>query len=422
MPIKMIPNTADVSQFTARLTQDEANISALQQTISSGVIPKGDYNTYADMLSALPNPSNGWIVIIKDDETKQNAQNTMYMYYNGEWYYMGSVDTVNDASTSVKGILKLDGDLTGTADTPQLTNVLSNAGIYNIANNSLTFDNKGRCIAINVSTSYEWTFISKANERTLVTNTFTVPNYDIQNSQIWFIWNGNFLIENEYWTRINSTTINTLFDVQISDDVEIINIKNFGSLNISNIMNDNAISTSTTYSSSKINNTYVNINNNIIPLIDNVNNIGSGSYRYNTAYFGTSPIVGSDKRIKRNIEECDLGLNFINSIKPKKYQLIDGKRMHYGLIADQVKEVLNEKDFAGYIKSNDNEEKLQFLRYEEFISPIIKSIQELDKKYIDKHEEKDKVIIELKNRIEYLELSIFQRIKLWFKYKFSKNK
>ena len=164
---------------------------------------------------------------------------------------------------------------------------------------------------------------------------------------------------------------------------------------------------------------------------DNAIDLGSGSHRYQVVYAGTGAINTSDERLKNNIADTDLGLDFINKLKPKKYKLNDGKsdRIHYGLISQDVETVLGDiskatKDFAGFIKTDisaDNKDDLDkvtkliddnvdpltgeaytsdklkilqdrkteienknddiyALRYEEFISPIIKAIQELSAK------------------------------------------
>ena len=98
-------------------------------------------------------------------------------------------------------------------------------------------------------------------------------------------------------------------------------------------------------------------------------------------YLNSSATVISDERTKENILPSDLGLNFINSLTPVKYNKIDGDRTHYGLIAQQVKTVLDERaipDFGGWVISDvEDPEGQQALRYEEFISPLIKAIQEL---------------------------------------------
>jgi len=113
-------------------------------------------------------------------------------------------------------------------------------------------------------------------------------------------------------------------------------------------------------------------------------------------FIQTSTIVSSDRTLKNTIEESNLGLNFINSLKPVSYKynvgginytadddgnqvetIVPGTRTHYGLIAQEVKEALEEagvQDFGGWVEKEDS---TQALRYEEFISPLIKAVQEL---------------------------------------------
>ena len=157
--------------------------------------------------------------------------------------------------------------------------------------------------------------------------------------------------------------------------------------------------------------------------VDNTGDLGSSSHRFKVIYAGTGSINTSDERHKNNIADTDLGLDFVNKLKPKKYKLNDGQsgRTHYGLISQDVETLLGEiskstTDFAGFIKtdiSEDNKKDIEnidlvlndetknlteeqieelnvaktkvqnknddiyALRYEEFISPIIKAIQEL---------------------------------------------
>jgi hypothetical protein len=104
----------------------------------------------------------------------------------------------------------------------------------------------------------------------------------------------------------------------------------------------------------------------------------------------------SDQRTKINIKNSDLGLKFINSLKPRVYNLIDNydeileskdytepvisdKKM-YGLIAQEVKEIADQysQDYGGWDKSE--ETTLQSISYEQLISPIVKAIQELSQK------------------------------------------
>ena len=95
--------------------------------------------------------------------------------------------------------------------------------------------------------------------------------------------------------------------------------------------------------------------------------------------YANGTIQTSDERLKENIEDSDLGLEFINKIRPVSYNYINDKqdgKTKYGIIAQEVQEVLkesNNEDFAG-IKDSD-----EYLGadYNQFISPLIKAVQEL---------------------------------------------
>ena len=97
--------------------------------------------------------------------------------------------------------------------------------------------------------------------------------------------------------------------------------------------------------------------------VDNTGDLGSGSHRFKVVYAGTGSINTSDERHKNNIADTDLGLDFVNKLKPKKYKLNDGQsgRTHYGLISQDVETLLGEiskstTDFAGFIKTDISED------------------------------------------------------------------
>ena len=120
----------------------------------------------------------------------------------------------------------------------------------------------------------------------------------------------------------------------------------------------------------------------IYPFADNTHSIGSGSERFNTV-FATQGINTSDKNEKNTIVECDLGLSFINKLKPVSYKWnkSDGKT-HYGLIAQDIEETIksvgkNLSDFGGIYKE---ENESMGLAYNEIFSPLIKAVQELSAK------------------------------------------
>lgn len=113
--------------------------------------------------------------------------------------------------------------------------------------------------------------------------------------------------------------------------------------------------------------------------------IGSTNGRFSTIFLVNQPDVSSDKRLKNNIQDTDIGLDFINSLKPKKFKLNDQEedKFHYGLIAQEVEAVLDEKNidketFAPWVLSDSkNPDSDQSLVYGEFMAPMMKAIQEL---------------------------------------------
>ncbi len=147
----------------------------------------------------------------------------------------------------------------------------------------------------------------------------------------------------------------------------------------------------------------------LTPINDNEYTLGSMSNRWKSIYAGSPTIVTSDARDKVDIQVSDLGLSFINALRPVSYkfkdydstttEMIDGangeqtavertirhrfNRPHYGLIAQEVKETLTSlgiDDFAGW--TEDQVTRKQGLRYEEFVAPLIKAVQELSNKVI----------------------------------------
>ena len=135
----------------------------------------------------------------------------------------------------------------------------------------------------------------------------------------------------------------------------------------------------------------IGVNSNWFPLATNQFTLGllgplnAGDQRttrgWKNIYLNSAATVISDSRTKENIITSDLGLDFINNLHPVKYNKIEGNRTHYGLIAQEVKSVLDAAgvaDFGGWVISDvADPEGQQALRYEEFISPLIKAVQEL---------------------------------------------
>ena len=133
----------------------------------------------------------------------------------------------------------------------------------------------------------------------------------------------------------------------------------------------------------------------ILPSADETHNLGSAAMAWENIYYQTATDV-SDKTLKTDIADGDLGLDFIDALHPVKFRWrvggsVDagekdgdgrpiltprpGVRFHYGLLADEVKSAMGEKDFGGYVE--DAESSRKGLRYSQIVSVLIKAVQEL---------------------------------------------
>jgi hypothetical protein len=139
---------------------------------------------------------------------------------------------------------------------------------------------------------------------------------------------------------------------------------------------------------------------NFTPVLDNAYTCGSNALRWSSVWAANGTIQTSDARTKTDVMPSALGLDFICSLSPvsykwkvggkelvfdkisKDYKTVDrpGYRTHFGLLAQDVKAVLDEAgvDFGGWVLTDkDDPESQQALRYDQFIAPLIKAVQEL---------------------------------------------
>ena len=157
------------------------------------------------------------------------------------------------------------------------------------------------------------------------------------------------------------------------------------------------------------------------PYYDNTYDLGIGesssgagdAYMWQDIRYRGTLTDFSDKRMKLDIKESPLGLQFINALKPvsyrkavrKKeaildesgnpirndddsivYEELEGVRTHYGLIAQDVRAALESigvdpGTFAPWrLEHLDDPDSMQSLGYIGFIAPMIKAIQELSAK------------------------------------------
>lgn len=157
-------------------------------------------------------------------------------------------------------------------------------------------------------------------------------------------------------------------------------------------------------------------NGDISPLADNAQSNGISGLRWSSIWSANGTIQTSDARTKTDVFDSVLGLGFINALRPVSYKFIvggtdvvrqvyrdangneceydaegatpaeiitidkPGTRTHWGLLSQEVKSVVDAYgvDFAGWVLTNkDDPSSQQALRYDQFIAPLIKAVQEL---------------------------------------------
>ncbi|WIY52917.1 DUF2793 domain-containing protein [Devosia sp. YIM 151766] len=113
------------------------------------------------------------------------------------------------------------------------------------------------------------------------------------------------------------------------------------------------------------------------PATDNNVSLGASGARWSAIWAATGTIQTSDARHKTNIAPSDLGLDFIRALQPVRFSWIaDDGDVHYGLVAQQVAEALSASgvaNFGGHVVADGQ----QALRYDQFIAPLTKAVQEL---------------------------------------------
>lgn len=161
-------------------------------------------------------------------------------------------------------------------------------------------------------------------------------------------------------------------------------------------------------------------NGNLQPITDNAVQLGASGARVSSIWAANGTIQTSDERFKGDIQDSVLGLGFVQSLRPVSYKWLEGgravvrqvyhdnktgeeiregeevpsdavagriitetrpgTRTHWGFIAQEVKRAVDAQgvDFAGWVLSDpEDETSQQALRYDQFIAPLIKAVQEL---------------------------------------------
>jgi hypothetical protein len=148
------------------------------------------------------------------------------------------------------------------------------------------------------------------------------------------------------------------------------------------------------------------------PYLDAESDIGTPTFKWRFIRSNNGTIQTSDERKKSDILDSDLGLDFINLLRPVKFKnkyipqipkidesgqiILDangqrvleedqeytGVRNHYGFIAQEVKEALDTigvgDTFSGWaLDDMSDPNSSQSLSYDKFIAPLAKAVQEL---------------------------------------------
>ena len=136
----------------------------------------------------------------------------------------------------------------------------------------------------------------------------------------------------------------------------------------------------------------------VYPGIDNSLYLGSPSFRWNLVYSVNGTASSSDEREKTEIDDASLGIDFVKSLRPVSYKWKVGHndvetndegdvtiprpgiRTHWGFLAQEVKQSADDAgvDFGGWILTDtEDPESSQGLRYQQFIAPLTKALQEV---------------------------------------------
>ena len=138
----------------------------------------------------------------------------------------------------------------------------------------------------------------------------------------------------------------------------------------------------------------------VYPATDNAVSLGLSGFRFSAVWAANGTIQTSDKRAKADIASATLGSDFIKALRPVSYKWIDGgkcdtgerdednnyiyesipgERTHWGFIAQEVKQAVDDAgvDFGGWVLTDkDDPDSQQALRYDQFIAPLTKALQE----------------------------------------------
>ena len=117
--------------------------------------------------------------------------------------------------------------------------------------------------------------------------------------------------------------------------------------------------------------------------------LGTSAALWGQIYSTNSAVSTSDRNKKNTIEDLDERyLALIERVRCRRFKFNDGTsdRFHPGFVSQDVEEDLaavglDSQEFGGFVKDKDEDgNDIYFLRYEEFIAPLVAKVQEMDKR------------------------------------------
>ena len=120
-------------------------------------------------------------------------------------------------------------------------------------------------------------------------------------------------------------------------------------------------------------------NNAQVPSATSDNQVRIGDSNVSYAGVEVSWTVTSDRRLKSNIVDSRLGLEFISMLRPVSYVRKNDKkkRTEFGFIAQEVEQVLKQTGVRNPGMLTIDDDGMYQLRYNDLLAPMVRSIQEL---------------------------------------------
>jgi hypothetical protein len=135
-----------------------------------------------------------------------------------------------------------------------------------------------------------------------------------------------------------------------------------------------------------------------VPVNTNSNQVRIGDANVTYAGVQVAWTITSDKRWKTDIQNSNLGLDFITMLRPVSYIRRNDadKKIEYGFIAQELEEALNKSGIANTGIISKDDKGMYGVRYNDLLSPIVRAIQELS----EKNKEQQKMLEAQKKLIE----------------------